>query len=66
MDEGQAQQAAGAEQGLLNFLETMKRRRDEHIAMAARITRMLDYFEAHPDCEEFLKLFEELNSPLGS
>ena len=68
MDEGQGQpqQQSVTEQGLLNFLESMKRRRDEHIAMAARITRMLDYFEAHPDCQEFLKLFEELNAPLGT
>jgi len=63
MDENQGQ--AQMQAGLTNFVETMRRRRDEHIAMAERITRILDFLETHPDGREFLKLFDELNSPLA-
>jgi hypothetical protein len=42
------------------MLEVMKTRRDSHIASAERITRLLDYVEAHPaECQEMLKLLRE-------
>jgi hypothetical protein len=44
------------------MLEMMKNRRDAHIASAEKITRLLDYVEAHPaECQEMLKLLREAN-----
>ncbi len=42
------------------FIEQMKSRRDLCIKEAEKITRILDYLDRHPDAQEFVMLFEEL------
>ncbi len=47
------------------LIEQMKNRRDLCIKEAETITRILDYLDRHPDAQEFVMLFEELQEPQG-
>ena len=60
MDE---QSAAQGPVNVVDYVAELTKRRDESISQAERITRVLDYIQAHPDCQEFLKLCEEMQEP---
>jgi hypothetical protein len=59
MNEGTQQQARHAKT-FHGYVEELRRQKIEAISRADKITRVLDYLEKHPDCEEFLRLAEEM------
>jgi hypothetical protein len=48
-----------------NYLVQLKAQRDDYIRHVDRLTRLIDFIDAHPDCQELLRLSEEVHSPMG-
>jgi hypothetical protein len=51
---------SGGQAQASNYIETMRRKREEYIRYSERITELLDFVDKHPECLEMLRLADRI------